>query len=278
MDEDLKLKNYAQRTRSEYLRCARRFAAFHMRSPATMGEAEIRDYLLQLAINGAGPATLKMNVASLKFLYATTLRRPETVVGLSWPRVPKRLPDILSGSEVEALLGAVEPLDRRAVVMTAYGSGLRISEACSLQTRDIDSKRMLLHVRDGKRGRDRYVMLPERLLRFLREYWRQVQPDGVHLFPGARKGRPITPGAVSAALHKAIRKTKITKRVTMHVLRHSFATHLLEAGTDIRVIQALLGHASIRTTVRYTQVSRKHIGRVQSPLDLLGTKQAGVLG
>jgi site-specific recombinase XerD len=219
-----------------------------------------------------------MHVAALKFLYGTTLRRPEEIVTLPWPKVPHRLPDILSGTEVDQLLGAVEPLFYRAVVMTAYGSGLRISEACSLHVEDVDSKRKLIHVRDGKRARDRYVPLPDRLREFLREYWRQTRPPGPFLFPGAKPGRPISPHSVRNALAKGIRKSGIKKRIKMHTLRHSFATHLLEAGTDIRVIQALLGHASIRTTARYTQVSQQHVGRVTSPLDILGTDKARVLG
>lgn len=278
MTEDLKLKNYAPATRSEYLRCAKQFAAYHMRSPAEMGEREIRDFLLSLALESKGVETLKMHIAALKFLYGTTLRRPEEIVALPWPKVPHRLPDILSGTEVDQLLGAVEPLMHRAVVMTAYGSGLRIREACSLRADDVDSKRKLIHVRDGKRARDRYVPLPDRLRDFLREYWRQVRPPGPFLFPGAKPGRPISPHAVRDALAKGIRKAGIKKRVKMHTLRHSFATHLLEGGTDIRVIQVLLGHASIRTTMRYTQVTQKHVGRVTSPLDILGTDKASVLG
>jgi site-specific recombinase XerD len=278
MTEDLKLRNYAPKTQAKYLGCARRFVAFHMRSPEAMGEREVRDFLLSLACRTGSPESLKMHVASLRFLYATTLRRPEAVAWLAWPQVPRRLPDILSGSEVQALLAAVEPLLPRAVVMTAYGTGLRISEACGLLTADIDSKRKVIHVRDGKRGRDRYVMLPERLLVFLREYWRQVRPHGAHLFPGAKAGRAITPCTVRDALARAIKKTGITKRVTLHGLRHAFATHLLEAGTDIRVIQALLGHSSIRSTVRYTQVSRAHVAKVQSPLDLLQKDQGRMFG
>ena len=278
MAEDLKLKNYAPGTRQEYLRCARNFVSFHMRSPAQMGEREIRDFLLSLAFQKASPEKLKMHVASLKFLYATTLRRPEEIVALPWPKVPQRLPEILGGREVDALLGAVEPLIYRAVLMTAYGSGLRIREACSLQVGDIDSKRKLIHVREGKRARDRYVVLPERLLACLREYWRQARPPGPWLFSGGRAGRPVTPAPVRMALSRAIRKAGIKKRVTPHVLRHSFATHLLESGTDIRVIQALLGHKSIRSTVRYTQVSRAHVGRVKSPLDLLGKDSGRPLG
>ena len=278
MQEDLKLKNYAEGTRAEYLRCARNFAAFHRRSPAEMGEQEIREFLLAVAFRRKSPATLKMHVASLKFLYATTLRRPEVVAALAWPHVPRRLPCILSGTEVDALLEAVEPIAYRAVVMAAYGSGLRINEACQLRTDDIDSKRMLIHVREGKRGRDRYVMLPVRLLALLREYWRQVKPRRPFLFPGDKPDRPISESPVRNALAKAIRKVGVKKRVTLHVLRHSFATHLLEAGTDIRVIQALLGHSSIRTTQRYTQVSRQHVGRVQSPLDTLDKDGGRVLG
>jgi integrase/recombinase XerD len=278
MEEDLKLKNYAPATRAEYLRCAKRFAAYHMRSPADMGEREIRDFLLALAFEHASPETLKMHVAALKFLYGTTLRRPEEIVALPWPKVPHRLPDILSGTEVDALLGAVEPLLHRAVVMTAYGTGLRVREACSLRLDDVDSRRKLIHVRDGKRARDRYVPLPERLLAFLREYWRQVRPAPPWLFPGQKPARPITPHAVRNALAKGIRKAGITKRVTLHALRHSYATHLLEGGTDIRVIQALLGHASIRSTMRYTRVTAQHLGRVISPLDILGKDQARFLG
>jgi integrase/recombinase XerD len=278
MEEDLKLKNYALKTRVEYVRCARHFAAFHMRSPADMGEREIRDFLLSLAFRQAKAGTLKMHVAALKFLYSTTLQRPEEVVALPWPKVPHHLPEILAGTEVDALLGAVESLLHRAVVMTAYGTGLRIREACSLRTDDLDSKRKLIHVRNGKGARDRYVMLPDRLRDFLREYWRQVRPSGPYVFPGAKAGRPITPHAVRDALKKGIRKAGIKKHITMHSLRHSFATHLLEAGTDTRVIQVLLGHASIRTTMRYTRVTQKHIGRVTSPLDILGTDKAHPLG
>lgn len=278
MEEDLKLKNYAMATRREYLRCARRFVAYHMRPPAEMGEREIRDFLLGLAFEQASPQTLKMHVAALKFLYGTTLRRPEEIVALPWPKVPHHLPEILSGTEVDALLGAVEPLLHRAVVMTAYGTGLRIREACSLRVDDIDSKRRLIHVREGKRGRDRYVPLPQRLVAFLRLYYRQVRPSGPYLFPGQKAGRPITPHAARHALAKGLHKAGLRKRVTMHTLRHSFATHLLEGGTDIRVIQALLGHASIRTTARYAHVTQSHVGCTTSPLDILGTDKARVLG
>jgi integrase/recombinase XerD len=271
---DLKLKNYAPSTQRNYLLYARRFVRHHMRPPTEMGEREIRDYLLSSALQETKPAVLKMQVASLRFLYGVTLRRPEEVAWLGWPRVPHRLPDILSREEVEALLAAVEPLQHRAVIMTAYGAGLRIGEACKLKTTGIDGKRRLIHVHDGKRGRDRYVMLSPRLLACLREYYRQTRPTGSYVFPGQRQGRPITPGPVRAALKVALKKVGITKRVTMHSLRHAFATHLLEAGTDIRVIQVLMGHRSIRTTARYAHVSSEHIATVSSPLDGLPQKKA----
>jgi integrase/recombinase XerD len=264
---DLKLKNYSTSTQKNYLLYARCFVRHHMRSPVQMGEREIRDYLLSLALREAKPAVLKMSVASLRFLYGVTLRRPEEVAWLDWPKVPRHLPDILSREEVEALLAAVQPLLHRAIIMTAYGAGLRISEACRLQTTDIDGKRGLIHVRDGKRGRDRYVMLSPRLLGCLREYYRQTRPPGPHLFPGQNRRRPITSGPVAHAMKRALKKVGINKRITMHGLRHAFATHLLEAGTDIRVIQVLLGHSSIRTTARYAHVSGRHIATVQSPLD-----------
>jgi site-specific recombinase XerD len=162
--------------------------------------------------------------------------------------------------------------------MTAYSAGLRVSEVCRLRPEDIDSKRKLIHVRLGKGSRDRYVMLADRLLLALRQYWMKVKPQGEWLFPGAKKGAHLTPLSVQLAVKKAAKAVKLTKRVTPHVLRHCFATHLLEAGNDIRLIQALLGHSSIRTTARYTQVSNKLVGRTKSPLDLLGTEKAAALG
>lgn len=244
-----------------------------------MGEKEIREYLLYLVNdNHVHPATHRMYVAALKFLYVTTLRRPAEVAHIPWPKVPRTLPDILSGQEVESLLEAVRSVKHRAILMTAYGAGLRIAEACSLRISDIDSKRMLIHVRDGKGSKDRYVMLSERLLPYLRYYWRTARPPEPYLFPGGKPGEPITTSAVGRVLRKALTGCAFAKRITVHSLRHGFATHLLELGTDIRTIQRLLGHASIQTTARYTHVSAQHVGRTKSPLDLLGTKQGEILG
>jgi site-specific recombinase XerD len=221
---------------------------------------------------------LKMHVAGLKFLYGVTLDRPEVADKLPWPKVPHKKPDILSGTEVEKVLSALTSLVPAMVVLTAYGAGLRVSEASRLRVEDIDGKRGVIHVRLGKGKKDRYVMLAERLLRALRSYWGKVQPQGGWLFPGRKKGTHLHPTAVNWALKEAVKKAKLKKRVTSHTLRHSFGTHLLELGTDIRIIQLLLGHASIQTTARYAQVSVKHIASVKSPLDVLGTRKATALG
>ncbi len=273
MARDLKLKNLATTTQSEYLRCCFRFARYHMKSPTEMGEAAVKEYLAHLQLKGAGPETLKMNVAGLKFLYGVTLDRPTVAARLPWPKVPHKKPDILSVAELEKVLSAVTSLVPAMALLTAYGAGLRVSEVCRLRVEDIDSKRGLIHVRLGKGGKDRYVMLSERLLVALRAYWVKVRPQGGWLFPGREKGQHLSPDAVRMALKAAVRKAKLKKRITAHSMRHAFATHLLEAGTSIRVIQVLLGHASIRTTARYTQVSARHIASVKSPLDLLGTRQ-----
>lgn len=276
MYEDLKLRGYRPKTMVEYLRWGRLYAAYHRRSPGQLGEAEVRAFLMHLLEEKkVRPATHKMAVASLRFLYGVTLGRPEVAVRIPWPKVPHTLPEILSGTEVLALLSALPSMKHRAVVMTTYAAGLRISEACRLRTSDLDAQRGLIHVRQGKGGRDRYVMLSTQLLLFLRQYWvleRKADPQavaGALLFPGETAAGWISEEAVRKALAGAAQTAGLVKRTTPHVLRHSFATHLLEAGEDIRTIQVLLGHRSIRTTARYTQVSARHIGRTKSPLDRL---------
>lgn len=270
MDGDLRLKGYSPVTRYQYVRCIHRFTAHHGRSPAALGEAEVRAFLLYLIHERrAQPARVRMYVAALKFLYMTTLRRPEVVARIPWPRVPEKLPDILTPAEITQLLGAVRSLKHRIILMLAYGAGLRISEACSLQAGDVDSQRMVIHVRDGKGGKDRYVMLGDRLLRVLRQYWRLTQPPGSYLFPGTKGVPHVRPTTIHRMLQTVVATCGFSKRITPHVLRHCFATHLLEAGTDLRTIQQLLGHASIRTTARYTQISTRQIGQTRSPLDRL---------
>jgi site-specific recombinase XerD len=268
MLDDLKLRGYRANTVRKYLAYARKFVAHYRRCPSTLGEPEIRAFLLHLMEEQqTAPATQAIYVAVLRFLYGVTLQRPEVAVLIPYPRVPVTLPDILSSEEVIALLDAMGSVKYRAVVTTMYAAGLRISEACALRPGDIDSGRMLIHVRRGKRGRDRFVMLSERLLELLRIYWKLERPPGVYLFTGLTKRGHVSPEGVRRVLAEAARRVGLLKRVTPHVLRHSFATHLLERGADIRTIQVLLGHNSIRSTARYTHVSERHIRATPSPLD-----------
>jgi site-specific recombinase XerD len=240
-----------------------------------MGIDEVRAFLLHLTeVRKVAPATQHQYAAALKFLYGVTLGRSEVANAIPWPRVPVTLPDVLSGTEVEALLQAIPSVKYRAIVLVAYGAGLRIGEVCALMVGDIDSARMLIHIRHAKHGQERCVMLGERVLLTLRTYWRATRPPGPALFPGMRPGTCVSEQALRNALKRAARQCKLDKRVTPHVLRHSFATHLLELGTDLRVIQALLGHSSILTTVRYTRVSSAVVGRTTSPVDVLGTEEA----
>ncbi len=276
MEEDLKLGGYSPATSRIYLLYARQFAAYHKRSPSEMGEQEIRAYLLHLVETQCSHETYRQVRAGLKFLYTVTLRRPIEIIPPPLRRTRTQLPDILSGTEVSALLEAVRNQKYRAVLMVMYGGGLRISEACQLRPEDIDSKRMLIHVRAGKGNRDRYTILSARVLEFLRQYWRQNRPPG-WLFPGL-KGGHISPTAVRTTFQQARRLARISKRATPHVLRHSFATHLLESGADISAIQVLLGHASLQATTVYTHITLEHLSRIRSPLDLLNTPDGVVLG
>jgi site-specific recombinase XerD len=269
MTADLKRLNYAEATLDAYLRGARFFTAFHMRSPREMGREQILEYLRHRADAGAGPSTIKMDLASIKFLYETTIERPQEVQGIGWPKVARTLPVVLSPVEVARVLDAVPGLKLRTILLTAYGCGTRVSETCALQVGDIDSRRGLVRVSRGKGGKDRYVMLGTGVLAALRSYWKAARPRGPYLFPGREPGSHVAKNTVEKGLRETMRRLKLAKRVTPHTLRHSFATHLLEAGTDVRVIQELLGHTSIRTTARYTHVSARHIATVKSPVDML---------
>lgn len=278
MEADLRLAGYSPSTCKIYLLYARLFAKYHRRSPAEMGEEEIRHYLLHMVEERKiSRETYRQIRAALTFLYTITLKRPTEVAYLPVQRQSVKLPVVLSGTEVDALLKAIANPRYRAIMMTQYAGGLRISEACSLRPEDIDSKRMVIRVRAGKGGKDRYTVLSKRLLAFLRDYFRQYRPKE-WLFPGRTKTGHITPEAARRVLRLAATSAGISKKVTPHVFRHCFATHLLESGVDITTIRTLLGHGSLRTTEIYTHVSVEHIGRVQSPLDLLGTPAAKLLG
>lgn len=278
MKMDLMLGGYSASTTRIYLIYVRRFAEHFSRPLLDIGEDQIRTFLLHLAEDhSVAHTTYRQYRAAIKFLYMISLGRPWTVAAIPNRRKTHTLPVVLSREEVTALLHAVEGVKYRAVIMTAYAAGLRIMEACSLRVRDIDSKRMVLHIRAGKTRRDRYVMLSEKLLLLLRQYWKIVRPDDL-MFPGRCPSGHVSPQAVRAVFKKALHCAGIGKEVTPHVLRHSFATHLLEAGTDLPVIQALLGHQSPHTTSRYVHVSTRHLACTKSPLDLIDAPQSILKG
>jgi site-specific recombinase XerD len=270
MREDLELRGMSTNTITKYVGCARRFAEYHGRSPCVMGAGEIRAFLLYL-VREQKLAALTFNVyaAALRFLYEVTLERPEAVVRVPRMRVPMHVPVVLTAAEVARVLAALRTEKHRALVMLAYGAGLRVSEVCKLRIDDIDPKRMLLHVRYAKRGRERYVMLSPKLLAALRAYWKTSRPAGPLLFLGRTQGAVLTRAAVHKAVVKAVKRAGICKRVSPHTLRHSFATHLLDAGTDLRTLQVLLGHASLHSTMMYLHVSTARVQSIQSPLDTL---------
>jgi integrase/recombinase XerD len=273
MIRDLKLRGLAESTQQIYVRECARFIEHYRRAPGEMGVEEVLAYLSHLEQSGLGPSRRKLAGAGIRFLYGVTLERPEVASRIPWPKVPSAQPDILSGTEVAQVLAAVQPLRNRVILSVAYGAGLRISECCRLQVGDIDSRRMLIHVRHGKGGRDRFVVLGPKLLQLMREYWATVRPPGPALFPGMGRGGVVNRRTLNVALHDAVKRSGIKKRVTPHGLRHACATHLLELGTDLRSVQVFLGHRSIRSTVRYTQVTPHHFARLRSPLDVLGTPE-----
>lgn len=268
MMKDLARAGYADRTKEVYVGSVDAFVEFHDgREPSDLGQAEVRAWVEHLTEHvGIGQSREKQHFAALKFLFAKTLGRPEPVSFLVYRRGPEPLPQVVSVEQVQQLLEALRLPKYRMLFTTIYGTGLRISEACHLTTSDIDAARDVIHVR-GKGSRQRLVPLGE-LLTELRSYWKQERPAAPWLFV-SRSGGPMRRQAAHAALQRAARQAGLEGRVCPHVLRHSYATHLLEAGTDLRVIQVLLGHASIQSTMRYTRVSRKLLAKAPSVLESL---------
>lgn len=266
---DLRVRNYAPSTQKLYVSHVARFAAHFGRSPAELGAEQVRAYQRYLVDEKkVSWSYFNQAVCALRFLYRVTLDRPGMIEHLPFPRKERRLPTVLSTEEVVRFFDAISNLKHRALLLTVYAAGLRVSEVVSLRVADIDSKRMVIHVRQAKGNKDRLVMLSPVLLEALRRYCRLARPHD-WLFPGQDPTRPLTTRTVQRVCRKASDAAGLSKRVTVHTLRHSFATHLLESGADLRVIQTLLGHSSLRTTSIYTHVSTQRLKEVRSPLDRL---------
>ena len=269
MLEDMGIRNLAENTQSAYVQQVVAYAKYFHRAPEDLGPEEVRAYQVYLTqTRNLSPSSLSVATGALRFLYKVTLKRDWAVEEIPMPKRPFKLPVILSPEEVIRFLDSINNIKHRAILMTAYAAGLRISEATHLKITDIDSQRMMLRVDQGKGRKDRYVMLSPRLLEALRTYWKAVRPTE-WLFPGDRPGQPITRGAVGLACQRAHRASGISKPITVHSLRHAFATHLLESGADVRKIQLLLGHRSLATTSRYLKVATSTVCATTSPFDLL---------
>jgi site-specific recombinase XerD len=267
MIDDMMLRNLSPATQRSYLHAVTKFSRHFGRSPDRLGLEDVRAFQVYLVSQGISWPSLNQTVCALRFFYGVTLNRGEIPERIPYARMPRKLPDILSPDEVVRFLEAVPSLKARAALTTAYAAGLRVSEVVSLKASDIDSDRMLIQIRHGKGAKDRTVMLSAQLLDILRIYWRLARPTD-WLFPGRSEG-PINVTVLHAACRSAAKGAGLTKKVSVHTLRHSFATHLLESGVDIRIIQVLLGHNSLSTTARYTQVATTTIAAAQSPLDRL---------
>ena len=270
MIEDMTVRNLAQATQQSYLYAVAKFSRYFHRSPNRLGPEEVRAYQLHLADQKFSWTHINQVACALRFFYGITLGQKEAFERIVNGREPSKLPTVLSPEEIGLFLDAVPGLRNRMALMTAYAAGLRVGEVARLKVTAIDSRRMLIHVENGKGGRERYAMLSPRLLALLRDYWRRGKP-GVWLFPGQEPSQPVSVGALQCACRSARRRAKLAKPVTAHTLRHSFATHLLESGTDIRVIQVLLGHADLSSTSRYAQVATHLISGTPSPFDRLAT-------
>jgi integrase/recombinase XerD len=268
MLEDLQIRNDSPHTVDAYLRSVAQFAKHFRTAPDRLGAEHIRTYQLHLLHQQVSESVFIQTVCALRFFYETTLGRPWMVEYIPYPKKPKTLPVILSRDEVTALLLAPRHLKHRVILATLYATGVRVSELCQLQGTDIDSHRMVIRIRQGKGKRDRFVMLSSDLLPLLRRSWKLYQLRS-WLFPGHRITEPITRMSVARLCTQAGRAAKLTKAVYPHLLRHSFATHLLEAGVDLRRIQLLLGHASLRSTSLYLHVAHPALHATESPFDAL---------
>jgi integrase/recombinase XerD len=268
MIEDMDIRGLCEKTQKAHIRNVKHFASFLGRPPDTATPEDLRAYQLRMTQDGVSASTFNVRIISLRFFFGITCGRDEMKRFMQFHRKPRKLPIVLSVEEVADLMAAVPGpgLKYRAALGISYGAGLRASEVCNLKVKDIDSNRMLIHVDDGKGGRDRKAMLSPSLLDLLRDYWRESRPEG-WLFPGKPKISPLSPRQLNRAFTSAKHMAGIQKAATLHTLRHSFATHLLKANTDVRVIQVLLGHSKLTTTARYAHVATKTIRSTVSPFE-----------
>jgi len=274
MLEDMRMRQLAPKTQAAYIRAVYKLAAFTKQSPDIASAEDLRRFQLHLVDAGTSPITLNATITGLTFFFDVTLGRADVMAKMQSVRVPQKLPTVLSREEVARLLGAVGHIKHQTALSVAYGTGLRVSEVVALKVTDIDSERMTLRVEQGKGSKDRYAMLSPILLERLRVWWRVARAqgkmlDGGWLFPGRDPIEALTARQLNRAIHEAATLAHIDKRVSMHTLRHSFATHLLEQKVDIRVIQVMLGHKKLETTSKYVQVATDILREVLSPLETL---------
>jgi site-specific recombinase XerD len=269
MIEDMTVRNLSPTTREVYIHNVKKFSQYFGRSPDCLGLEDVRTYQVHLVSQGIAWATLNQVVSALRFFFGVTLGRKDLPERIAYARRSKTLPVILSPEEVATFLEAVPSRRDRVALTTAYATGLRASEVVGLCTHDIDSSRMVIHVANGKGGKQRYVMLSPKLLGILRAYWDIERPRRPWLFPGRGGEKPLDPSTLNAACAAAVEATGISKHATLHSLRHAFATHLVEQGVDISIVQALLGHSHLSTTIRYISVATRTIAAVKSPLEHL---------
>jgi len=274
MIDDMTARRFGEHAQRDYVRAVKNFTVFLGRSPDKASAEDLRRYQLHLAKQHISPATINQTCTALWFFFKITLEKPDLVRHLAPVQQPRKMPIVLSQDEVARLIEAAPSLKYKAALSVAYGAGLRVSEVAHLKVPDIDSGRMTLRVERGKGQRERYVMLSPQLLELLRAWWHAARPP-VWLFPGQNPINPVTERQINRAMQAAATAAGIAKRVSPHTLRHSFATHLLEQGADIRVIQVLLGHAKLETTALYTRVAVSTIRDVESPLERLGLTLPG---
>jgi site-specific recombinase XerD len=279
MLDDMMMRKLNPKTQAGYLRAVKNFTRFFGQSPDLASAEDLRRFQLQMVEQGVSSTTLNATITGLKFFFGVTLDRPSALKKMSPVRKAQKLPQVLSVEEVTRLLKATSNLKHRAALSIAYGAGLRASEVTHLKITDIDSDRMILRIEQGKGRRDRYAMLSPSLLKLLRAWWRQAHaqgkmlPDG-WLFPGQNPVKPLSTRQLNRACKSVAAAAELNKRISMHTLRHSFATHLLEQKVDIRVIQVLLGHQKLENTARYSHVATRTLSEVKSPLEYLAIPPA----